>query len=204
MTHPGKLIAVEGIDGAGTTTQSGLLVEELRRRGHDVVLTAEPSGTAITARLREWMKSEDVPPHDLLLCFCADRAIHLHETILPALQRGALVVCDRYTLSTLAYQSLDNDPALVRSLCHLHPAPDLTVILNPPISLAAERVRSRRLLPDRYERSAALQFHAATMYRDENNWRGPTVLLDTEHGTLMEQHDSILRALDLKVPWCAK
>ena len=76
----------------------------------------------------------------------------------------------------LAYQSLDNDPALVRSLCHLHPAPDLTVILNPPISLAAERVRSRRLLPDRYERSAALQFHAATMYRDENNWRGPTVL----------------------------
>ena len=96
MTHPGKLIAIEGIDGAGTTTQAGLLVEELRRRDHDVVLTAEPSGTAVASRLRQWMKNEDVPAHDLLLCFCADRSIHLHETILPALRRGAFV-CLLYT-----------------------------------------------------------------------------------------------------------
>lgn len=200
----GKLIAVEGIDGAGTTTQAGLLAEELRRRGHDVVLTAEPSGTAVTSRLRQWMKNETVPSHDLLLCFCADRAIHLHETILPALRSGALVVCDRYTLSTLAYQSFDNDPSLVRTLCRLHPAPDLTVILDPSIQLAAARVQSRRVLPDRYERSAALQFHAATMYRDESNWAGPTVLLDTKHGTIMEQHDLLLKAIDSKVTWCAK
>lgn len=204
MNYPGKLIAVEGIDGAGTTTQSGLLVEELRRRGHaEVVLTAEPSATAITSRLREWMKSSKVPSHDLLLCFCADRAIHLQEVVLPALRRGALVVTDRFKLSTFAYQSFDNDAALVRSLCHLHIDPDITIVLNPPISHASERVRSRRLLPDRYERSAAIQFHAATMYRDENNWMGPTILLDTEHGTIMEQHDMILEALDARVPWCA-
>ena len=48
------------------------------------------------------------------------------------------------------------------------------------------------------------QFHAATMYRDENNWLGPTILLDTKHGTIMEQHDLLLKAIDSKVTWCAK
>lgn len=200
----GKLLTIEGVDGAGTTTQAGLLAEELRRRGHEVVLTAEPSGTAVTSRIRKWLKDETVPSHDLLLCFCADRAIHLHETILPALRRGAFVICDRYTLSTIAYQTSDNDPALVRSLCHLHPVPDLTVILDPPLEVAAARVKRRAMPPDRYERSVAMQLHAAVMYRDENNWLGPTILLNTEHGTIMEQHDQILKAIDERVPWCAK
>jgi len=200
----GRFITLEGVDGAGTTTQAGLLAEELRRRGHEVVLTAEPSSTAITSRLRQWMKDTTVPSHDLLLCFCADRAIHLHETILPALSRGAFVVCDRYTLSTIAYQTLDNDPALVRSLCRLHLVPDLTIILDPAIEIAAARVARRDARPDRYERSIATQLHAAAMYRDENNWLGPTLMLDTTHGTIMSQHDQLLKAIDSKVPWCAK
>lgn len=105
----GLFISFEGVDGAGKTTQVNLLADHLRTLGREVVVTREPGGTALGTQIRAMLLTanpgEEISPRTEALLFAADRAQHVSEVIRPALERGAIVITDRYLDSSLAYQS---------------------------------------------------------------------------------------------------
>lgn len=102
--HPGVLLTIEGPDGAGKTSHILAIVEHLQQAGFDVVATREPGGSAVAEKLRSIVLNEQMGARCEVLLFAAARADHLDQTILPAMQRGAVVVCDRFADSTYAYQ----------------------------------------------------------------------------------------------------
>jgi len=106
MGQPGFLIAFEGVEGAGKSTQLDLLRYELERRGHEVVVTREPGGTPVGERVRAVLldPAVELDPRAEALLFAAARAQLVEQVIRPALERGAVVLCDRYLDSSLAYQ----------------------------------------------------------------------------------------------------
>ncbi len=100
----GKFIVLEGLDGAGLSTQAALLAHHLKDSGFPVLLTKEPTNGLIGGLSKAALRGEfSTSPKSLQLLFCADRAHHLEKDIEPALARGKMVVCDRYLFSTLAY-----------------------------------------------------------------------------------------------------
>jgi dTMP kinase len=138
-------IVLEGIDGSGTTTQSRLLAEHLRSHGLPVLETREPSGARMGQLARELLSSpEPVGGEELALLFAADRLDHLRREVEPALRAGMFVVCDRYLLSSMAYQSIECELAWVDSINRHAPWPDLTFLLELPVEVALARVASRR------------------------------------------------------------
>lgn len=134
----GLFIAFEGGDGAGKSTQAGLLTTALQQRGLEVLQTREPGGTVIGEKLRSLVLDHgqgDIDPRTEALIFAASRAAHVHQAILPALERGAVVVCDRYIDSSVAYQGagrgLGTDSVLEINLWAVEGLrPDLTVLLD--------------------------------------------------------------------------
>jgi dTMP kinase len=106
MGDPGRLIVFEGVEGAGKSTQLELLRQALEGRGHEVVVTREPGGTKAGERIRELLLDRAVELHSRTeaLLFAAARAELVERVIRPALERGAVVLCDRYLDSSLAYQ----------------------------------------------------------------------------------------------------
>jgi len=169
MTVPGSLpshphfVSLEGGEGAGKTTVINALRTALRDSGCEVVSTREPGGTPLAERIRELLLGNavdngweaPVPEAELLLMFAA-RAQHVRETIVPALQRGAWVISDRFTDSSYAYQGAGRglDTALISHLeqhvVGLQPA--LTLLLDIGVAHGRERTRGRDLQPDRIER----------------------------------------------------
>jgi dTMP kinase len=153
----GRFITLEGGEGAGKTTQSGLLVEALAARGVSVVRTREPGGSPGAELLRGILLGGSVdwsPAAETLLHFAA-RAEHVAKTIRPALDAGAWVVCDRFFDSTLAYQGYGQGADLgfiSEQIRLLGIAPDLTLVLDVPEAVAGERMRLRGGDADRYER----------------------------------------------------
>ncbi len=100
----GRFIVLEGLDGAGLSTQAALLAHHLKERGFPVLLTKEPTNGIIGGLSKAALRGEfSTSSRALQLLFCADRAHHLEKEIEPALSRGKMVVCDRYLFSTLAY-----------------------------------------------------------------------------------------------------
>lgn len=151
----GLFITLEGIDGAGKTTQFEAIQAVLRAAGREVVATREPGGTPLGERLRELLLHESMQvPTEALLMFAA-RQEHVLQVVEPALARGADVVCDRYTDATLAYQGAGKGLPLerLRALADwVHPGlwPDLTVLIDVPVEVAATRMQGRA--QDRFER----------------------------------------------------
>jgi dTMP kinase len=150
----GLFITLEGIDGGGKSTQASLLAEWLRAEGRCVVLTRQPGGTPVGERLRELVLSpaNHIVPEAELFLYLADRAVHVAEVIRPALARGCVVVSERYTDSTLAYQGYGRglDVNLLRRLNEMATgglAPDLTLVLDVP----PERARLDASRLDRLE-----------------------------------------------------
>jgi dTMP kinase len=142
----GRLIAIEGIDGSGKTTQARLLVEALARAGHRTVATKEPTDSRFTQRIRELAdRAERAAPEEELQLFCDDRAEHAEKLLLPSLASGAVVVTDRYYLSTVAYQGARGlDPAKILADSEARfPVPDLAILVEMPAALGLERVRAR-------------------------------------------------------------
>lgn len=141
----GRFIAIEGIDGSGTTLQTRALAGWLRTRGHTVVETREPSGGAIgqLVRQRLGVHADPLSPAALALLFAADRLDHVAREIEPATREGAVVLTDRYLLSSLAYQSLDCDLAWVRTINRAAPVPDFYLFLRVPAEVAFARVQQR-------------------------------------------------------------
>jgi dTMP kinase len=159
----GRFIVLEGPDKSGKSSQAARLAGCLRARGLDVVHTREPGGTAFSERIRDILLSPDysVRPIAELLLYEAARAQHTEEVLRPALRRGAVVVCERYTLATLAYQGLGRGIPLarVRALNRIATSglsPDLTIVLDASECRLKERDPDRKL--DRLE-TAGAAFH---------------------------------------------
>jgi dTMP kinase len=164
----GFFIALEGGEGAGKSTQAQQLAEWLRGRGHEVVLTFEPGATEVGRRLRAVLldhvdaSGRDHPvlsPRAEALLFAADRAEHVASVVVPALERGAVVLTDRYIDSSVAYQGagrdlLPGDVARVSRWATEGLLPDLTVVLDLPASVGLSRV----VAPDKVESEPA-EFH---------------------------------------------
>jgi dTMP kinase len=154
MLIPGQayFCVLEGLDGAGTTTMAGLLSDALKAVDLRVRLTAEPTEGPFGQLLRRHLAKEvELDPRTAALVFTADRADHLGSVIRPALARGRWVVCDRYLLSTLAYQGaegVDREAILAASVGF--DVPDVTFFLDAPDGVRAERMSARGHL-DRYE-----------------------------------------------------
>jgi len=162
----GFFLAFEGGDGSGKTTQARLLAEWLGTLGHETVVTREPGGTETGRELRQVLLSHrdtTMSPRAEALLFAADRAQHVFELIRPGLDRGAVVITDRYVDSSLAYQGAGRDlPAdevgKLSAWATRDLVPDLTVILDvDPVTAAARR--AGRSADDRMEAESAL-FHA--------------------------------------------
>ncbi|TMB91211.1 MAG: dTMP kinase [Chloroflexi bacterium] len=163
----GFFISFEGLDGAGKSTQVASLAASLRVRGHDVTVVS-PSDTNLGEILHSFVlqhqRGPAVEPWAEALLFNAERAQLLHEIVRPALERGGVVVADRYADSTLAYQGggrglpIDELEALHRFACG-DVWPDLTMYLRLPLQSAARRRRAQQLPLDRIE-TAPEEFHA--------------------------------------------
>ena len=156
-SHP-RFVSLEGGEGAGKTTVLTALREALAATGDEVVCSREPGGTPLAEKIRGLLldpaHEPAAPQAELLLMFAA-RAQHMHETIAPALARGAWVLCDRFTDSSYAYQGGGRglDPAwiaeLERRVVGLQPG--LTLLLDIDVGRGRERTRGRDLVPDRIE-----------------------------------------------------
>ena len=163
--HPGLLISFEGGDGVGKTTQIRILADLLAAADVDHVLTREPGGTGLGGAIRELLlHGGDIAPRAEALLYAADRAHHVATRIRPALERGAVVLTDRYLDSSVAYQGAARalGPEDVRALSLWATdglLPDLTILLDAEPGLAARRTMARGA-KDRLERETDA-FHAA-------------------------------------------
>ncbi|HYN58326.1 MAG TPA: dTMP kinase [Rubrivivax sp.] len=152
----GRFISLEGIDGAGKSTHIGALETKLRSVGHDVVRTREPGGSPLAEQLREMVLHQQMDALTESLLVFAARRDHLQRCIEPALERGATVLCDRFTDATFAYQGAGRafDLSVLQQLeawVQQGRQPDLTLWFDLPPALAAQR-RGAARWPDRFER----------------------------------------------------
>ncbi len=147
----GCFITFEGIEGCGKTTQMKLLSDHLVERGHPVILTREPGGCPISLKIRDILldaaNSRMVPLAELLL-YAAARAQHVSEVIKPALDAGKIVLCDRFTDATVAYQGYGRqlDQALIAKLNSLatgNVRPHLTVLIDCDVETGLKRANAR-------------------------------------------------------------
>ncbi|MGX5697466.1 dTMP kinase [Agromyces soli] len=162
----GLFVTLEGGDGSGKTTQAELLREWLAGRGREVVRTREPGGTEVGVEVREIVLHHrgDIAPRAEALLYAADRAHHVATLVRPALERGAVVLQDRYIDSSVAYQGAGRvlDAREVRALSEWATEdlkPDLTVLLDLDPETARTRLDASRTRYDRLEAEAS-EFHA--------------------------------------------
>jgi len=148
MKHelPGRLIVFEGIDGTGKSTQILLLGEYLRRQGHEVLITREPTDGQYGRKIRSlYIDRKQVSRQEELELFLADRREHCEIELLPGLSAGKIVLCDRYFLSTVAYQGANGfDPATILEQNAFAPDPDLALIFEVSIATSLKRITQGR------------------------------------------------------------
>src|SRR5260221_9518675 len=153
-------ITFEGPEGSGKTTQMKLLGNILKSKGVPYLLTREPGGSRLSTQLRHWILNRleyNLMPEAELFLFLADRAQHVKEVILPALKKGKVVLCDRYTDSTLAYQGGGRgfDLKLLNTMNAAASSglkPNLTILFDVPAEIGLKRAMGRGKGKDRMER----------------------------------------------------
>jgi dTMP kinase len=158
----GRLITLEGIDGAGKSTQVDLIAGRLRAHGADLIVTREPGGTALGEALRALILHQAMTPRAETLLVFAARAEHVATVVEPALAAGRWVLCDRFTDATFAYQGggrgvARDDIAVLERWVHPGVQPDLTLLFDVPPDVAAQRLASARAA-DRFEREQTAFF----------------------------------------------
>jgi dTMP kinase len=216
VSQRGTFITFEGLDGCGKSTQLQKLAEKLRGHGLDVTTTREPGGTVIGERIRELLldtRTLKLDPMTELALMFASRAQHLNEIILPALTAGNVVLCDRFTDSSEAYQGggrkLGIQPVLElhRVLC-FDLRPDLTVLLDCDVAVSVERARRRNRdrisgdSPDesRFERENRAFFSRVNAAYHEIARREPQrVVIVDARGTPEQTHATILTIVNNKI-----
>ncbi len=157
----GILVAVEGIDGAGKSTLVNKLGELLAQKGHSVTLTREPTDGVFGQRIRELAKSgrHALSPEEELDLFIEDRREHVQRVIKPNLEKGKIVITDRYYLSSVAYQSVRGlDPkAILAANLAFAPRPDLVILLDLSVEEGLDRIVNSRGEPlTEFERKKSL------------------------------------------------
>ncbi|MBZ5646307.1 MAG: dTMP kinase [Acidobacteriia bacterium] len=152
----GKFITIEGLDGCGKSTQLEKLAAVLRAEGVEVVVTREPGGTPAGEKIRAVLLDShtgDLSPWAELAMMFASRAQHIHEVILPALNAGKFVLCDRFTDSSEAYQGggrkLGSEPVLrLHEILCQGLQPDMTILMVSDVAKSVARARKRNLAKD--------------------------------------------------------
>lgn len=202
VLQTGHFIVIEGLDGAGTTTQAKMLTDWLRERGQTTCMTAQPSDGPIGRFIRRVLRGEELgtngetmAPAAIAGLFVADRADHIVSVISPALNAGHVVVCDRYVHSSLAYQGVQCDMEWVGRLNETMPSPHLTILVEVSAELAAQRRAARSEEADLYEvtafqRKVAAGYHRAMELRPQDN----VVVIDGSK-SIQEVHSTICRAV---------
>lgn len=152
----GKFVTLEGVDGAGKSTHIPLITQLLKSGGREVVVTREPGGTQLGERLRELLLHEVMCPETEALLMFAARREHIEEVILPALERGAWVLSDRFTDASFAYQYggrgvSSNKIKTLEAWVQGDFQPDLTLLFDVPVSVSCQRLAGARD-PDRFEK----------------------------------------------------
>jgi len=221
VAHRGKFITIEGLDGCGKSTQLEKLAKVLRADGLSVVVTREPGGTVTGEKIRGVLLDTGTanlsPMAELALMF-ASRAQHIKEVIQPALAEGKIVLCDRFTDSTEAYQGggrkLGTEPvlALHRILCG-GLQPELTILMESDVNASVERARRRNKLrskgvdadENRFEQESRAFFarvraaYLAIAQREPQRM----VVIDAR-GSAAETHQRIVTAVRRKLKLAAK
>ncbi len=208
--YPGVFIAVEGVDGCGSTTHSRLLAKALKARGRESVLTCEPTNGPIGGLIRQILQrrlfvADAAGPRGfawstMALLFAADRLDHLDSLVMPALENGSVVVSDRYDLSSLAYQSATAPDAhdvipWIRELNARAVRPDVTIVIDVPAEVAEERRRNRGGVEEMFEHRA-LQERLVTIYAHaETLVPGDRLMHVSGVGTAEETSARILEAV---------
>lgn len=151
----GTFITLEGVDGAGKSSFLPWIEQRLRAAGRDVLVTREPGGTSVGEQLRNILLHSPLSAEAEVLLMFAARKEHLDRVILPALEAGRCVLCDRFTDATYAYQGAGRGIALVHIAAlerwiHGDVQPDLTILFDLPVEVARARSQSVRD-PDRFE-----------------------------------------------------
>jgi dTMP kinase len=206
----GHFIAIEGIDGAGTTTQAARLAAALRKRGLPVRTTHEPTDGPIGSLIRQVLNGRVVVAgpagstslgwSTMALLFAADRLDHLQAEIIPNLMDGVTVITDRYDASSIAYQGVVSGDAAVtewiRTINRRARRPDLTIILDVSPDTATERRRHRGNVPDLFEEEE-LQRRLARFYDTiETLLPGDRVLHIDGNADADTVHASVLAAVE--------
>ena len=161
MSTAGRFLTLEGIEGVGKTTQVARLSKALSDRAIAHVVTREPGGTPLAEQIRELVltaRAESLPDTAELLLMFAARSVHLHNYIEPQLAAGRWVICDRFTDATYAYQGAGrglgaDSIARLESLVQGKRRPDLTVLLDLPVTVGLVRARARNVDADRHARA---------------------------------------------------
>ncbi len=204
---PYKFIVLDGVEGCGKSTQVELLAQCLQQTGEEVVVTHEPGGTAVGEAIRSVLLDADLEMSALTeaFLFCASRAQHMQEVIEPALQAGNIVVCDRFSSATAAYQGYAGDLGfeLFKQLDEAATGgrrPDMTIILD----LEPAKGRNRKqpaIQPDRIERKDD-DFHRRVRegFLEYARQLGPRAAIVNADGSPQQVHQAILEVLGIESP----
>ena len=204
------LVTLEGGEGAGKTTQLRKLAESLTARGYDVLCTREPGGARGAEALRCFLLQTDhgLSPRAEAMVHFAARTDHVDATIGPALAAGRLVLCDRFSDSTLAYQGYGlghGHPTILAFIAQLisllRLQPQLTVILDVPRAEARERMRRRGEDEDRYESlDEAFHVRVAEGFRTISRDAAARCVLVSAVGSVEAVHQRVLAAVEPRLP----
>lgn len=211
---PGTFVVIEGIDGAGTTTQAKMLVDWVIQQGKKSIYTCEPSNGPVGLLLRQILSGRTlartsdgivrpISNDAIALLFAADRLDHLDCEILPLLCKGVQIISDRYYYSSLTYQSIEGDLTWISALNSRARSPDITYILDVPAEVAAERRTKTR-------ESLELYDHLEFQRKLESAYRHLPELLPSEvivfiDGTLEphQVHQNIIQDIGKRLSWLA-
>jgi dTMP kinase len=190
---PGRFFAFDGIDGCGKSTQIAMAAQRLTGAGYDVVSTREPGGTPIAEKIRSIILSPDnrEMAHECeLLLYGAARAQHVREKIIPAIDRGAVVLCDRFELATFAYQGFGRSIPLdllkrINDIATGGCTPDLTFVFDLPVTVALKRLAATGKAPDRLEQESMEFFESVA-----NGFR-TLAAKDPAHFVLLDAEQSV-------------
>jgi len=160
MSHKGLFITVEGIEGAGKTTALEFMQQYLVQKGRDVVMTREPGGTQVAEAIRNLLLhefyEEKMCKETELLLFFASRAQHINQVIKPALKLNKIILCDRFTDASYAYQCggrgiPEERIAILEKWTQKDLRPDIVILLDLPVEMGLERIHQRGDEHDRIE-----------------------------------------------------
>lgn len=189
----GILIAIEGIDGSGKSTQSELLFKALKEIGYDVVLSHEPTKSEIGEKIRSKLKNENVSAQEVYELFVRDRISHVANKIRPALNSGKIVIVDRYFISTIAYQGASGIPIhkILSDHAVFAPMPDLVIILDIPVEIAIKRLFNKR--KDSFEKNVDFLCKVREIYLSMKKILNTNIVIIDATRSIEEVHKEILK-----------